>query len=44
MTETSSLKDWADFLQSVAVIIASGVAIYGITAWRVEFVGKESWN
>jgi hypothetical protein len=40
MTDTSSLKDWADFLQSVAVIIASGVAIYGITAWRVEFVGK----
>ncbi|MEY4704121.1 MAG: hypothetical protein RL042_317 [Nitrospirota bacterium] len=35
-----SLKDLTDLIQSGAVIIASIVAIYGITAWRVEFVGK----
>ena len=35
-----SLKDFTDLVQSGSVIIASIVAIYGITAWRVEFVGK----
>lgn len=35
-----SLKDLTDLIQSSAVIIASIVAIYGISAWRVEFIGK----
>jgi hypothetical protein len=35
-----ALKDWTDIIQSAAVTIASIVAIYGITAWKVEFVGK----
>ena len=38
-----ALKDWSDaihIIQSCAVIGASFVAIYGINAWRVEFVGK----
>jgi hypothetical protein len=35
-----ALKDWTDIIQCSAVVIASGVAIYGITAWKVEFVGK----
>ncbi len=35
-----ALKDLIDIIQSSAVIIASTVAIYGINAWRVEFIGK----
>lgn len=35
-----ALKDWTDIIQSAAVIIASVVAIYGISAWKVEFLGK----
>ena len=35
-----ALKDLTDIIQSAAVTIASIVAIYGITAWRVEFIGK----
>jgi len=34
------LKDWADVAQSASIIVASVVAIYGIDAWRREFVGK----
>lgn len=30
----------ADFLESVAVIAAAGVAIFGINSWRREHVGK----
>ena len=35
-----SLKDVADIAQSASVIIASLFAIYGIDAWRREFIGK----
>lgn len=35
-----SLKDWAEIAQSASVILASLFAIYGIDAWRREFVGK----
>ncbi|MGD0383316.1 MAG: hypothetical protein ABSA77_07350 [Thermoguttaceae bacterium] len=28
-------------LQSVSIIIASGVAIYGINAWKREYIGKK---
>jgi hypothetical protein len=35
-----ALKDWTDIIQSAAVTIASVVAIYGISAWKVEFLGK----
>ncbi len=35
-----ALKDLTDIIQSGAVTIASIVAIYGISAWRVEFIGK----
>ena len=34
------LKQWADIAPSMSIIIASAVAIYGIDAWRREFVGK----
>jgi hypothetical protein len=34
------LKDWADIAQSASVILASLFAIYGIDAWRREFIGK----
>ena len=34
------LKEWAEIAQSVSVILASLFAIYGIDAWRREFVGK----
>ena len=33
-------RDIADITQSVSVIFASLFAIYGINAWRREFVGK----
>ena len=36
----TNLKDWIDAIQAVAVILASGVAIFGINAWRKEFLGK----
>ena len=36
----TTLKDWLDVLQSIAVIIASIVAFLGINSWRKEFVGK----
>jgi hypothetical protein len=35
-----ALKDWTDIIQSAAVTIASIVAIYGINAWKDEFIGK----
>jgi len=35
-----TLKDWIDIAQTVAVFIASCVAVYGIESWRREFVGK----
>ena len=34
------LKEWADIAQSASVILACLFAIYGIDAWRREFVGK----
>jgi len=34
------MEAFLSILQSVSVIIASGVAIYGINAWRKEFRGK----
>jgi hypothetical protein len=34
------IKEWADIAQSVSIIIASLVVIYGIDEWRREFVGK----
>jgi len=34
------LKDWAEIGQSISLILASLFAIYGIDAWRREFVGK----
>jgi hypothetical protein len=34
------LKDWAEIAQSTSVILASLFAIYGIDAWRREYVGK----
>jgi len=37
---TMALKDWTDIIQCAAVIIASIVAIYGINAWKDEFIGK----
>jgi hypothetical protein len=36
----ATFKDWIDALQSVAVIAASAVALWGINSWRREFVGK----
>ncbi|HBH81592.1 MAG TPA: hypothetical protein DDY39_17330 [Nitrospira sp.] len=35
-----ALKDLTDIIQSAAVTIASIVAIYGINAWKDEFIGK----
>lgn len=35
-----NLKDWIDLIQGASVIIASCVAIFGINAWRKEFVDK----
>lgn len=35
-----TLKDWADLIQGLAIILASGVAVYGIDTWRREFRGK----
>jgi hypothetical protein len=35
-----TLKDWINIAQIVSVLIASLVAIFGIQAWRREFVGK----
>lgn len=34
------METFLSILQSISVIIASGVAIYGINAWRKEFRGK----
>jgi len=34
------LTEWADIAQSASVILASLFAIYGIDAWRREFIGK----
>lgn len=35
-----ALKDIADIAQSASIILASVFAIYGIDAWRREFIGK----
>lgn len=40
MGGSSTSPVFLDWLDSVAVIIASGVAIWGINAWRREHVGK----
>jgi hypothetical protein len=34
-------SDVAEFLKSASVLVASGVAIWGISAWRREHVGKK---
>jgi len=34
------LRDWAEIAQSASIILASVFAIYGIDAWRREFIGK----
>lgn len=34
------LKNGSTIIASLAAIIASGTAIWGITAWRKEFIGK----
>jgi hypothetical protein len=34
------LEEWIDIAQSLSVIVASAVAIYGIDAWRRQFVGR----
>ncbi len=34
------LKEWAEIAQSISLILASLFAVYGIDAWRREFVGK----
>jgi hypothetical protein len=34
-------NDVAEFLKSVSILVASGVAIWGISAWRREHVGKK---
>ena len=36
-----SLKEILDFIEPVAIIIASGVAIWGINAWKRELKGKK---
>jgi hypothetical protein len=38
MPETA--QEWAQFFQSASIILAAGVAIFGIDAWRREYVGK----
>lgn len=35
-----TLKGWTELIQNIFVIIASIVAIYGVRAWRRQFVGK----
>lgn len=35
-----TFKDWIAVLQSLAVIMASAVAVYGINSWRRELLGK----
>jgi hypothetical protein len=35
-----TLETWIKLFQGISVIVASIVAIYGINAWRREFVGK----
>ena len=35
-----TIRDWTDLIRNIFVIIASIVAIYGIKAWRHEFIGK----
>ncbi len=32
--------NWVEVVQAVAVIVASVVAIFGINAWKREYVGK----
>ena len=34
-------SDVAEFLKSASILVASGVAIWGISAWRREHVGKK---
>jgi hypothetical protein len=34
------METYLQILQSISIIIASGVAIYGINTWRREFIGK----
>jgi hypothetical protein len=36
----NSIAYWAQLIQNIFVIIASLIAIYGIRAWRREFIGK----
>lgn len=35
-----TITEWTGLIRNVLVIIASIVAIYGIRAWRREFIGK----
>ena len=35
-----TLHDWIEIVKGVSVLLASLFAIYGIDAWRREFVGK----
>ena len=32
--------EWLDYIKNISLIIASWAAIYGITSWRREFVGR----
>jgi hypothetical protein len=36
----NTISYWAQLIQNVFVIMASLIAIYGIRAWRREFIGK----
>jgi hypothetical protein len=40
MLGSMSFQDVLDAFQSVAIIIAAAVAVWGINAWRREFLGK----
>jgi hypothetical protein len=39
-SRSMTFKDWIDIAQITSIFIASLVAVYGIEAWRREFVGK----
>ncbi|MGB2863154.1 MAG: hypothetical protein WBC05_07490 [Sedimentisphaerales bacterium] len=40
ITEATYWGIWLQFMQTIAICLASGVAIYGVESWRREFTGK----
>jgi len=34
------LMKWLEIINPISIIVAAGVAVYGVNAWRREHVGK----